>query len=231
MTTQNAALKLLRSELGLVVPRFTLSAPGGEVTPLMAGYLILMSAGLYGVFLSIQTTRHSGFFEQPMEPDSEPADDGHGDLAVGSTGFHVGLLLLTMLPIVLLSKGIGALIDHGIFELGAPQELGGFLVAALVLAPEGLSAARAALANQLQRTVNISLGSSLSTMALTIPAVLAISLTTGRTVELGLEPVEIILLLLTLFVSIVTFGGGRTNVLQGAVHLILFLTYAVLIFD
>jgi Ca2+:H+ antiporter len=100
-----------------------------------------------------------------------------------------------------------------------------------VLAPEGLGALRAALANRLQRSVNILLGSALATIGLTVPAVLAIGLIIDRTVELGLDPVEMVLLLLTLAVSTLTFTGGRTNVLQGAVHLALFLAYAMLIFD
>lgn len=113
----------------------------------------------------------------------------------------------------------------------AAGALGGLAVATLVLAPEGLGAARAALANRLQRTVNIALGSALSTIGLTIPSVLAISLSTGAAVEVGLEPVQIVLLALTLLVSIVNLGGGRTNILQGAVHPIVFLEYVVLIFD
>ena len=92
-------------------------------------------------------------------------------------------------------------------------------------------AIRAALANRLQRTMNIALGSALSTIGLTIPAVLGISLVTGRTVELGLAEPEIYLLLITLLVAMVNFQSGRTNVLHGFVHLILFATYIVLIFD
>jgi Ca2+:H+ antiporter len=87
------------------------------------------------------------------------------------------------------------------------------------------------LANQLQRTMNITLGSTLSTIGLTIPAVLSISLVTGKTVELGLEPAEIFLLLFTLLVAMVNFNSERTNVLHGFVHLVLFATYIVLIFD
>ena len=94
-----------------------------------------------------------------------------------------------------------------------------------------MGAAKAALANQLQRTVNIALGSALATIGLTIPAVLAVSLFTGRVIELGLDPVDIVLLTLTLLVSMVNFGAGRTNILQGAVHLILFVSYIILIFD
>ena len=101
----------------------------------------------------------------------------------------------------------------------------------MVLAPEVLGAVRAALANRLQRSINILLGSVAATIALTVPAVLAISIWMQVPVELGLGPVDSLLLLLTLAVSIVTFGSGRTNVLQGAVHLVLFFAYAMLIFD
>jgi Ca2+:H+ antiporter len=94
-----------------------------------------------------------------------------------------------------------------------------------------MAAVRAALANQLQRTMNIALGSSLSTIGLTIPVVLCISLVTGRSVELGLEEPELYLLLITLLVSIVNFNNERTNVIHGFVHLVLFFTYIVLIFD
>ena len=136
-----------------------------------------------------------------------------------------------MLPIVLLSKKMAALVDHGIATLGAPQALGGFLVAILVLSPEGLAAVKAAVSNKLQRTMNIALGSGLATIGLTIPAVLAIGLVTGKRVELGLENAEAHLLLVTLLVSVVNFNTERTNVLQGFVHLILFLAYIVLIFE
>ena len=136
-----------------------------------------------------------------------------------------------MLPIILLSKKMAVLVDHGIATLGAPQALGGFLIAILVLSPEGVAAIKAALANRLQRTMNISLGSALSTIGLTIPAVLGISMVTGQKVELGLEQPEAWLLLFTMLVAIVNFSSERTNVLHGVVHLILFLTYVMLIFD
>jgi len=219
--------------LGIMLPRYTTSAPGGEVSPLMAVFLILMSVALWGVFLAIQTMRHRSFFLQPEKSgtNGDEADHSHGDLVVRSLAYHAVLLPLTMLPIVLLSKKMAALVDHGIATLGAPQALGGFLIAVLVLSPEALAAIKAALANQLQRTMNITLGSALATIGLTIPAVLGISLITGKRVELGLENAEAHLLLITLLVSVVNFNSERTNVLQGFVHLTLFLTYIVLIFD
>lgn len=138
--------------------------------------------------------------------------------------------MLTLLPIVLLSKRMATLVDFGIFEVGAPAALGGVVIALLVLTPEGIAALSAARANQLQRSVNLLLGSALSTIGLTVPAVLAISLLTGHTVVLGLDGVSMVLLLLTLLLSSFTFGGVRTNLLQGAVHLVVFLAYLMLVF-
>jgi Ca2+:H+ antiporter len=219
--------------LGLILPRYIPSAPGGRVTTLMAIWLIVVSAGLYGAFLWIQALRHRVYFEQPQAHDGaeEVCSDHHGNLRVRSLGYHALFLPLTMLPVVLLSKKMAVLVDHGIETLGGPQALGGFLVAVLVLSPEGLAAIKSALANRLQRTVNIALGSALSTIGLTIPAVLGISLVTGKPVELGLDEPNLYLLLITLLVSIVNFSSERTNVLHGVVHLTLFVTYVVLIFD
>jgi Ca2+:H+ antiporter len=217
--------------LSLIIPRFTQSAPGGSVSPLMGFFLIFMSAGLYIVFLFLQTGRYSYFFIQPRSEEAPEDRHDHEGLVVRSIGYHASFLVLSMLPIVLLSKSMAKIIDYGTNTLDLPQALGGFLIAILILTPEGISAVKAALANKLQRTVNIALGSSTSTIGMTVPMILAISLITGRTIELGLEPLEIVLLSLTLLMSVVTFGTGRTTVLQGIVHLILFASYIVLIFD
>ncbi len=212
--------------LGLVLPNFT-SAPGGTLSALHEGFLMLMSVALYGIFLTIQTLRHRQFFLAGGETEEEapPITD------LRPAAYHGVLLLLYIVPIVLLSKKIATPIDHAIGVLGAPAALAGFLVAALILAPESLSAVRAALANHLQRAINLLLGSVLASISLTIPAVLAIGLLTGRTVVLGLEAVDVILLVLTLGVSTLTFGSGRTNILLGAVHLLLFFSYLILIFE
>jgi len=217
--------------LSLIIPRFTQSAPGGSVSPLMGFFLIFMSAGLYIVFLFLQTGRYSYFFIQPRSEEAPEDRHDHEGLVVRSIGYHASFLVLSMLPIVLLSKSMAKIIDYGTNTLDLPQALGGFLIAILILTPEGISAVKAALANKLQRTINIALGSSTSTIGMTVPMILAISLITGRTIELGLEPLEIVLLSLTLLLSVVSFGTGRTTVLQGTVHLILFASYIVLIFD
>jgi Ca2+:H+ antiporter len=218
--------------LGLVLPNFTTSSPGPTFSTPQAVFLIVMSVGLYGIFLTIQNVRHRDYF---VAPDSAgkggPESEAHGDLEVRSVAYHTLLLLAYLLPLVLLAKLLAVPINYGIGVLHAPPALGGFLVAVLILSPESVGATRAALANQLQRSVNILLGSVLATISLTIPAVLTIAFFTGQTVTLGLDAVDMTLLLLTLGLSTLTFSSPRSNVLLGAVHLLLFLAYLMLIFE
>jgi Ca2+:H+ antiporter len=203
-----------------------------EPDPSQAPYKTLMFAGItilfYIVFINIQTMRHRAFF---AEPGGEEVHSGPEHHASGSLGYHLAMLLVTLAIVVALAEYLAILVDFGIEDLQLPDALGGVLVAVLVLSPEGLSAFRAALDNRLQRAVNVCLGSALATIGLTIPAVLTIGLITGREVHLGLDGVEAVLLVLTLFVSALTFGGARTNVLQGVVHLALFIVFVALIFS
>lgn len=219
--------------LGLVLPNFTVSSPGPTFSRLQAAFLALMSIALYGVFLAIQNSRHRDYFVVQRSGDATERAGRRG--LVGdewrSVAYHTLLLVVNLLPVVLLSKQIAAPINYAIHEMHAPAALGGLLVSVLVLSPESLGAARAALANQLQRSVNLLLGSVLASISLTIPAVLGIGFMTSRTIVLGLDAVDMTLLLLTLGVSTLTFASARTNVLQGAVHLLLFLAYLMLIFE
>jgi len=214
--------------IGLILPRFTYTTPGGYITDLMSIFLIVSTVLLYGIFLVMQTTRHSSFFK-PVEGEAMEEEEDHG--TIHPPLYHAVMLLLSMVPIVLLSKKLAVIVDHGITILGAPAALAGILVAALVLAPEMLAACKSALANNLQRTVNISLGSALATIGLTIPSILGLSAILGKHIELGLEPWAVALLSITLLVTVVNMSGRRTNVLVGAVHLVLLLTYVVLIFE
>jgi Ca2+:H+ antiporter len=161
------------------------------------------------------------------------ADDAHAHhgFDVRSMRYHVTFLLAYLIPLVLLAKQVGKPIQFAIDAWHAPAALGGLIVAALVLSPESMGAVRAARANELQRSVNILLGSVLATISLTIPAVLIIGRATHQTIVLGLDPVDTTLLVLTLAVSALTFSSAKTNVLSGAVHLLLFLAYVVLIFE
>ena len=193
-------------------------------------FLSLMSVGIYAVFLFVQNRRHRGFFMMPEEAaDAAVADSAHH--SPRTTLHHAVMLGCYGLPLVLLAKQMAAPLDAMVLKLGAPPALGGFVMAVLVLTPESIAAIRAALANRLQRSVNILLGSVLATISLTVPAVLLIGFATGQAIVLGLDAPDMILLVLTLGVSTLTFASARTNVLLGAVHLLLFLTYLVFLFD
>lgn len=214
--------------LGLVLPVFTSTTPGPTLSTLQSIFLIFMSVVLYVVFLGIQTLRHREYF---IDPDAALHDASHAEHAGGSTALHGAMLIAYAIPIVLLAKQVAKPIDYGIAVVGAPAQLGGLLVAVLILAPESMAAVRAALANRLQRSINVALGTALSSIGLTIPAVLVIGFLTHQPIVLGLPPVDIVLLLLTLIVSMLTFALARTNVLLGAVHLLLFVAYLVLIVE
>jgi Ca2+:H+ antiporter len=220
------AVILPLSVLGLVLPGVTTATPGPTLSTLQSVFLIVMSLVLYG----IQTLRHRDYFVAPEEP---PAANVHVTTAYADTsaGYHVGMLVAYAIPIVLLAKQIAVPIDYGIRVLHAPAAFGGLLVAVLILAPESIAAVRAALANQLQRSINVALGTALSSISLTIPAVLAIGFITHQPIVLGLDSVDTVLLLLTLVVSMLTFALARTNVLLGVVHLLLFLAYLMLIVE
>ena len=216
--------------LCMVLPNFTRSTVGPTLSAGQAVFLAVMSAALYGVFLAIQNLRHRAYFMAPDSGDAVEEVHTH-DGEFRSVGFHVALLVAYLLPLVLLAKQLAVPINYGIAVLHAPAALSGFLVAVVVLSPESMSAVRAALANQLQRSVNLLLGSVLATISLTIPAVLMIGFATKQSIVLGLNAADMVLLVLTLAVSTLTFASARTNVLLGAVHLLLFLTYLLFLFD
>ncbi len=222
------------SVFALIIPNYTETDPDPSQSPGKAMMFFSITVLFYIVFLIIQTVRHRSFFAEPKDnhKSARERELAHVPAAAsGSLGFHVVMLLLSLSPVVLLSEFLAVIVDFGIEDLNLPDALGGVLIAILVLAPEGLTAFHAALVNHLQRAVNVCLGSALATIGLTIPAVLMIGLVTGREVHLGLNQVETVLLVLTLFVSGLTFAGGRTNVLQGVVHLLLFIVYVALIFS
>ena len=216
--------------LGLVLPNFTTSTSGPTLSAAQQVFLAVMSVSLYAIFLLIQTMRHTRYFMESREVVVTESSDQH-QLQTRSTAYHAVMLFVYLIAVVLLAEKFAIPLDNSIERFGMPQAFGGAIIAALVLAPEGLGALRATLNNHLQRSVNILLGSVLATIGLTIPAVLTIGLITKRPVTLGVEGGNLPLLLLTLAVSVVTFTSGKTNVLQGCIHLLLFAVFLLLIFS
>lgn len=213
--------------LALIMPDYTVTTTGPTLSHPQQRMLALISIGLYVVFLAVQTGRHHGYFtlsETEASEEHEVASSGPRSLP-----YHVTLLALYILPVIYLAEQLAHPVDYLTETLHAPQALSGVVIAVLVATPEAIGATRAALANQMQRSVNIFLGSVLSTIGLTVPVMLAVSNWTGRPLILGVEHANMVLLLLTLTLSILTFASGRTNVLQGVVHLLLFVTFLLLL--
>ncbi|WP_426269464.1 calcium:proton antiporter [Dyella kyungheensis] len=213
--------------LALVMPNYT-AYPQKTLTFAQEAFLAVICAGLYIAFLALQTRRHRAYFAA-TEDDDETASVMHGGAA--RTTFHALFLLAYMIPVVYLAEKLAHPVDYVVETLGKPAALAGLVMAVLVATPEGIGAVRAARGNHMQRSVNIFLGSVLSTIGLTIPAILIISHLTAHPIELGLQHTDLVLFLLTLTVSLVTFSSGHTNVLQGAVHLILFVAYLFYMFQ
>lgn len=210
--------------LTLVLPNFTLSEPGPVYAPSQLGFVAVVSFLLYATFIAVQTVRHRDYFlpDKTLIADEEvhaPPPTNWASLLSG------GLLIASLGAVVLLAKSLAPSIEDGVGSAGAPRAIVGVIIAALVLLPESLAALRAALANRLQTSLNLGLGSALATIGLTIPAVAALSLMAGLPIALGLDAKSAVLLFLTLIVSTLSLGTGRTTVLQGAVHLVIFAVY------
>jgi len=230
----NAYLALIipLAVIGLVLPNFTTTTEGPTLSRFQSIFTAVMSVSIYSIFLAVQTRRYKGFFVSPDTTDApEIEPDLHGEHELRTTPYHGILLVAYILPLVLLAKEFAVPLEYGIAKIDAPYVLAGFIVALLILAPEAMSAVKAALRNQLQRSVNILLGSVLATIGLTVPAVLIIGLITGKTIHLGLSNVNTVLLLLLLSLSTLTFSNIRTNALLGAVHLLLFFAFVMLMFQ
>jgi Ca2+:H+ antiporter len=210
----------------LIMPNYTLTAPGPIYSAAQLGFVDLVTLMLYGVFLYTQTIRHSDYFIK----------GGAGTAAETSSlsnrmlALSVALLLISLLAVVLLAKKFSLVVDVVTAMIGAPPAFAGVLVALLILLPEGVSAIAAARNNDLQKSINLALGSSLATIGLTIPAVGVATYALDKELVLGLSSQGMVLLLLTFFLSMLTFGTGRTNILFGLVHMVVFAVFVFMVF-
>jgi Ca2+:H+ antiporter len=223
----NAALSVLiaLTTLTMIFPNVTITTAGQTFSPSQLIFVAVVSLILYGAFLFVQTIRHRDYFLPP----GGGADDMHAPPPPRKIGLlSSGLLLVSLITVVGIAKSLTPTLEHGIDRVAAPRSVVGIIIAGLVLLPEGLAAYRAASANRLQTSMNLALGSVLASIGLTIPSVAAVSLVLHQPLTLGLNPKEVVLLVATLLVSILTLATGRTTVLQGIVHLVLFAAFLFL---
>ena len=220
----SAALAVLTAltSLALILPNYAASALGPLYSTAQLVFAGIVSLVLYGSFVLIQTVRHRDYF-LPIQGDDEEA---HAPPPTGRTAvLSVGLLVVSLVAIVGLAKVLTPAVEFAVARLDVPKAVVGIIIAALVLLPESLAAVRAALGNRLQTSLNLALGSALATIGLTIPAVAVVSIMLQQPLELGLDAKDQVLLAVTLLLGMITLGTGRTTVLQGIVHLVIFAVF------
>ncbi|QKJ65664.1 ionic transporter y4hA [Deefgea piscis] len=221
----NASLSTLAAivVLTLILPNYTTTVAGPIYSSNQLAFVALVSLVLYGTFLFVQTVRHRDYFlpQQGVSDEDIHAVPPTTKVAIISSV----LLIIGLIAVVLLAKSISPMIEAGVASIGAPAALVGVIIAAIVLMPEGLAALRAAKSNRLQTSLNLALGSALASIGLSIPAVAIVSVLNGWPLMLGIDAKSTVLLVLTLIVSTLSLGNGRTTVLQGLVHLMIFAVY------
>jgi Ca2+:H+ antiporter len=221
----SAALATLAaiSVLTLVLPNYTTTTSGPEYSRGQLTFIVVVSLVLYGTFLMIQTVRHRDYFlpVESVADEAVHAQPPSRKMAILSAVF----LFACLGAVVLLAKTLSPAIEEVVGEMGAPKTLVGIIIAAVVLLPESIAAYQAARANRLQTSLNLALGSALASIGLTIPAVSLVSLIAGWSITLGIDEKSTVLLLLSLLVASLSLGTGRTTVMQGTVHLVIFAVY------
>ena len=217
---------IVLATITLIMPDYTLTTPGPIYSAAQLGFVSVVTLLLYGVFLYTQTIRHRGYF---IGEDHDPGDGGI-PLSNRMLGLSIGLLLVSLLAVVLLAKKFSLVVDFATARIGAPPAFAGVLVALLILLPESVAAVAAARKNDLQKSINLALGSSLATIGLTIPAVAVAAYALDKQLVLGLDAQSMVLLVLTFVLSMLTFGTGRTNILFGLVHLVVFAVFVFMVF-
>ncbi len=212
--------------LSLVLPNYVKTIDSPQYTTSQLIFVSVATLAIYAVFLYIQTVRHRGYFIVDDEYDNA---EGHKPTTRAMLVSFV-LLMVCLVSVVLLAKKFAVVVDVVSVAIGATPAFAGLVVAILILLPEGVAAVSAARRNELQKSINLALGSSLATIGLTIPVVALASIFLEQELVLGLEAKDVVMLTLTILVSMMTFGTGRTNILFGFVHLVIFAAFAFFVF-
>jgi Ca2+:H+ antiporter len=220
------AALIAMASLTLVLPDFTTSTPTGTYSNSQLAFVALSSAALWAIFIFVQTVRHRDYFIPVNDPAAPEKRAEPPTTREAWTSF--GLLLVSLAAVVGLAKKLSPPIEHAVEAANAPRTVVGIVIATLVLLPETWAALRAARANRLQSSMNLAVGSALASIGLTVPVVVLASIAFDLPLVLGLEPKDLALLAVTFLVSAVTLGTGRTYMMQGAVHLVLFAAFLFL---
>ncbi|UOA08460.1 calcium:proton antiporter [Methylobacter sp. S3L5C] len=231
---------VLLTSIALVLPNYTSIA--GEFSAKQAIGISALTGLLYGIFLWMQMRSHRRYFVQPpqgsmtiktispSQTEQDPSITTSDSHSTCTLVIRSCVLLALIFPVVLLAHYLAIVTNYGITATGAPIAVGGVLIAIIVFTPESITAFKAAMNNETQRAINLCLGAFVSTVGLTVPAVLVIGLITGKQVIMGITNTEIVLFITTIALSMLTFNGQRTSPIQGFIHLTLFAIFGLLLF-
>lgn len=235
---------VLLGGVSMVLPNFIVGAGGGTFTSFQALFISVVIAIVYAIFLKFQMKQYSYMYVQPSLGKTvnlyvKATEDRVSGKSLTSpkaafdkeTIIRTLVLLACIVPIVILSSPMATVVNYGIEITNLPSQLGGVLIAIIVFTPESITAIKAALNNELQRAVNLCHGAFVSTVGLTVPAVLVVGLATGKTVLFGMSSVEMLLFFVTLVLSLMSFLGKRTTPILGVIHIMLFAVFVMLIFN
>ena len=222
------AALIAMAALSLVLPDFTTATGWGTYSRGQLVFAAVSSTALWAIFVFVQTVRHRDYF-LPAPGSAEEEAHARPPTSLEAWG-SFGLLVVSLVAVVGLAKLLSPSIERAVEAVGAPQAVLGIIIAMLVLLPEAWAAVRAARANRLQTSMNLAIGSALASIGLTIPVVAVTAIALDFPLVLGLAPKDLVMLALTFLVSAVTLGTGRTHVMQGAVHLVLFAAFLFLAF-
>jgi len=226
----NSSLTVLiaMAVLTLVMPNFTTTTLGPTFSGSQLIFAGVMSLVLYVTYVFVQTIRHREYFLHQQGVESANAIGHAPPPSTVKTLVSGILLLISLISVILFAKALSPSIELAIDKMGAPRAVVGIAIALLVLLPEGVAATRAGFNNRLQTSLNLSLGSALASIGLTIPAVALVSIVFDLPISLGIDALGMAFLGLTFLLSILTIAVGRATILQGAVHLVVFAAYLFL---
>jgi len=230
LNATSAALGVLGTlaTIVFVLPVFVQAGGSMQFSTLQITVVGIICLVLYGYFVFVQTIKHRDYFMEVAAPGSDVDDEPHHVPSSKETLAAAILLPFSLLLVILLSKVLSHPLDDAVAAAGLPKAVVGVVIATIVLLPEGIASVRAARLNRLQNSVNLVIGSALASIGMTIPVVAALAVATARPLTLGLSAASMVLLLLTLFVSTLTLGTGRTTSLQGVVHLCIFAMFLLI---
>ena len=220
------AALIAMSALALVLPDFTTTTGVGTYSKGQLAFAAVTSTALWAIFVFVQTVRHRDYF-LPAEDKANAEAHAHPPTNLQAAA-SFGLLLVCLVAVVGLAKVLSPTIENAVIKAGAPKAVIGIVIAMLVLLPETVAAGRAALANRLQTSLNLALGSALASIGLTIPVVAAAAIALELPLVLGVDAKDLVLLALTFLVSAITLAGGRTHMMMGAIHLVIFAAFLFL---